>query len=121
MMLGETNPQASLPGSIRGDMSIQVGRNICHGSDSVESAKAEIALWFKKEELINWNSASYCWIYEEPEEGVAPAKAAPQAAAPAAEESDDDVDLFGSDDEEDAEAERIKAERVAAYNKKKEE
>merc|ERR1711953_1557069 len=111
-------------GSIRGDMSIQVGRNICHGSDSVESAKAEIALWFKKEELVNWNSASYCWIYEEPEEGVAPAKAAPQveAAAPAAEESDDDVDLFGSDDEdEDAEAERIKAERVAAYNKKKEE
>jgi nucleoside diphosphate kinase/translation elongation factor EF-1beta len=78
MMLGETNPQASLPGSIRGDMSIQVGRNICHGSDSVESAQHEIALWFKKEELVNWNSASYCWIYEEPEEGAAPAKAAPQ-------------------------------------------
>jgi elongation factor 1-beta len=67
---------------------------------------------------INWNSASYCWIYEEPEEGVTPAKSVPQAA----EESDDDVDLFGSDDEEDdEEAERIKAERVAAYNKKKEE
>jgi len=78
MMLGETNPQASLPGSIRGDMSIQVGRNICHGSDSVESAKAEIALWFKKEELVNWSSASYCWVYEEPEEGAAPAKAVPQ-------------------------------------------
>merc|ERR1719447_2222267 len=108
MMLGETNPQASLPGSIRGDMSIQVGRNICHGSDSVESAKAEIALWFKKEELVNWNSASYCWIYEEPEEGVAPAKAAPQAAAPAAEESDDDVDLFGSDDEEEKESKKGK-------------
>jgi len=74
MMLGETNPQASLPGSIRGDMSIQVGRNICHGSDSVDSAKAEIALWFKKEELVNWSSASYCWIYEEPEEGAAPVK-----------------------------------------------
>ena len=42
------------------------------------------------------------------------------AAAPAkAEEDDDEVDLFGSDDEEDAEAERIKAERVAAYNAKK--
>merc|ERR1712032_1063864 len=47
MMLGETNPQASLPGSIRGDYSIQVGRNICHGSDAVESANHEIALWFK--------------------------------------------------------------------------
>nr|VWP01678.1 C2H2-type domain-containing protein [Ganoderma boninense] len=41
------------------------------------------------------------------------------AAAPAAEEDDDDIDLFGDDDEEDAEAERIKAERVAAYNAKK--
>lgn len=42
------------------------------------------------------------------------------AAAPAAKEEDDDeVDLFGSDEEEDAEAERVKAERVAAYNAKK--
>ncbi|KAI0673179.1 elongation factor 1 beta/delta chain [Trametes maxima] len=44
-------------------------------------------------------------------------------AAPAVEkkddEDDDEVDLFGSDDEEDAEAERVKAERVAAYNAKK--
>ena len=37
MMLGETNPQASLPGSIRGDFSIQVGRNICHGSGTVKN------------------------------------------------------------------------------------
>jgi len=72
MMLGETNPQASLPGSIRGDFSIQVGRNICHGSDSVASANHEIALWFKKEELVNWESAMYTWIYEEP---AAPAPA----------------------------------------------
>ena len=41
------------------------------------------------------------------------------AAAAPAEEDDDEVDLFGSDEEEDAEAERIKAERVAAYNAKK--
>ena len=49
------------------------------------------------------------------------AKAAPAAAAaPAkAEEDDDEVDLFGSDEEEDAEAEKLKAERVAAYNAKK--
>jgi len=43
-------------------------------------------------------------------------KAAP---APAAEDDDDEVDLFGSDDDDDAEAERVKAERVAAYNEKK--
>ena len=64
MMLGETNPQASLPGSIRGDFSIQVGRNICHGSDAVESANHEIALWFKPEELIAYDSCSAAWIYE---------------------------------------------------------
>merc|ERR1712224_935360 len=64
MMLGETNPQASLPGSIRGDFSIEVGRNICHGSDAVESANAEIALWFKPEELISWDSAAAAWVYE---------------------------------------------------------
>jgi nucleoside-diphosphate kinase len=48
MMLGETNPLASLPGSIRGDFCIQVGKNICHGSDSVESAQNEIKMWFPR-------------------------------------------------------------------------
>ncbi|PJF17434.1 Nucleoside diphosphate kinase [Paramicrosporidium saccamoebae] len=45
-MLGETNPLASAPGSVRGDYGIDLGRNVCHGSDSVESAEKEIALWF---------------------------------------------------------------------------
>lgn len=47
-MLGETNPLASAPGTIRGDYCIEVGRNICHGSDAVESAEREIALWFPR-------------------------------------------------------------------------
>ncbi|CAO3640421.1 unnamed protein product [Mucor hiemalis] len=47
-MLGETNPLNSAPGTIRGDFCIEVGRNICHGSDSVESAEREIALWFPR-------------------------------------------------------------------------
>merc|ERR1712126_399752 len=38
MMMGETDPQKSLPGSIRGDFCIDLGRNIIHGSDSQESA-----------------------------------------------------------------------------------
>merc|ERR1719427_873453 len=46
-MLGATNPADSLPGTIRGDYCIQVGGNICHGSDSVDSAEKEIKLWFK--------------------------------------------------------------------------
>lgn len=63
-MLGETNPLNSAPGTIRGDFCIDVGRNICHGSDSVESAKKEIALWFKPEEVNEWKSHSHEWIYE---------------------------------------------------------
>ena len=43
-MLGGTNPVDSLPGTIRGDYCIDIGRNLCHGSDSVETAKKEIAL-----------------------------------------------------------------------------
>merc|ERR1712107_189821 len=51
VMLGETNPAASKPGTIRGDYCIQVGRNICHGSDAVESAEHEIKLWFRGRHL----------------------------------------------------------------------
>lgn len=49
VLLGATNPQDSAPGTIRGDFCVEVGRNVCHGSDSVESAKREINLWFKEE------------------------------------------------------------------------
>merc|ERR1712117_350893 len=52
-MLGETNPAASKPGTIRGDYCIQVGCNICHGSDAVESAEHEIKLWFRDEDICN--------------------------------------------------------------------
>ncbi|CAG7717009.1 unnamed protein product [Allacma fusca] len=63
-ILGETDPAKSLPGTIRGDYCIQVGRNIIHGSDAVESAKKEINLWFKPEELIKWKSNEDPWLYE---------------------------------------------------------
>ena len=62
-MLGTTNPIDSEPGTIRGDYCIDVGRNICHGSDSVESAKKEIALWFK-DSLNEWKHHSHEWVYE---------------------------------------------------------
>uniref|UniRef100_A0A674DDA2 Nucleoside diphosphate kinase n=1 Tax=Salmo trutta TaxID=8032 RepID=A0A674DDA2_SALTR len=56
VMLGETNPADSKPGTIRGDYCIQVGRNIIHGSDSIESANTEINLWFKPEELCSYTN-----------------------------------------------------------------
>merc|ERR1711976_345650 len=64
VMLGETDPAKSAPGTIRGDYCIEVGRNICHGSDAVESAEKEINLWFKKEELVTWTPCDEDWVYE---------------------------------------------------------
>ena len=63
-MLGATKPFDSEPGTIRGDFCIDVGRNVIHGSDSVESANKEIALWFRDDELVNWESHSNKWVYE---------------------------------------------------------
>merc|ERR1719326_1214796 len=51
-MLGETDPFNSAPGTIRGDLCIEMGRNICHGSDSIESAEREISLWFEENEVL---------------------------------------------------------------------
>merc|ERR1711915_618503 len=64
VMMGETRPADSKPGTIRGDFCIEVGRNIIHGSDSIESANKEIALWFRPEELTSWTQANDSWIFE---------------------------------------------------------
>jgi len=62
-MLGATNPLASAPGTIRGDYALAVGRNICHGSDSVESAEKEIALWFPNG-VASYEDVEYTWVHE---------------------------------------------------------
>ncbi|TRY72116.1 hypothetical protein TCAL_10595 [Tigriopus californicus] len=207
-MLGETVPHKSAPGSLRGDLCVDVGRNIIHASDSVTSARKEIELWFHPAEVTSWKPCSIEWIYEDEtlSEGhlgqqsaatsakgksgslaaeIAKARqhiknslecvdnltqlagnqdliqkiqkmendnknlqkvcdglkslvlkldervkqlesgggaAKPAAAKPAAAaEEDDDVDLFGSDsdEEEDAEKVRIREERLKAYHEKK--
>ncbi|KAI9011298.1 nucleoside diphosphate kinase [Gaertneriomyces semiglobifer] len=63
VMLGATNPLASAPGTIRGDYAIDVGKNICHGSDSVESAEKEIGLWFP-EGVLSYERSLDKLIYE---------------------------------------------------------
>ncbi|WP_461200658.1 nucleoside-diphosphate kinase [Anoxybacillus sp. TBDG-1] len=62
-MMGKTNPQEALPGTIRGDFGLTVGKNIIHGSDSKESAAREIQLFFKEEELVSYNKLMNEWIY----------------------------------------------------------
>lgn len=63
-IIGVTNPLNSEPGTIRGDYGVDVGRNIIHGSDAVDTAEREINLWFKPEELTAWQPAATSWIYE---------------------------------------------------------
>ena len=65
VLLGETDPLKSAPGTIRGDFCIEVGRNICHGSDSVESATKEIGLWFTDNELMTYPLSNDKWVYED--------------------------------------------------------
>ena len=63
-MMGKTNPLEAEVGTIRGDFGIDIGRNVTHGSDSIESAKREINLFFKGDEIINWKPDMHGWIYE---------------------------------------------------------
>jgi len=63
-LMGKTNPQDSAPGTIRGDFGMVLGMNLIHGSDSVESAKREISIFFKPEELISYKRSADEWIYE---------------------------------------------------------
>lgn len=62
-LIGATDPQKSEPGTIRGDLAVVVGRNIIHGSDGPETAKDEISLWFKPDELVSYTSNAEKWIY----------------------------------------------------------
>jgi nucleoside-diphosphate kinase len=63
-LIGATNPLTSAPGTIRGDLGVSVGRNLIHGSDAIDTAQYEIALWFTPEELVTWEPTVNPWLYE---------------------------------------------------------
>jgi len=60
--MGATRPTEAAPGTIRHDFGLEVGRNLTHASDSTENANAEIALWFKPEEIVEWQQSNEAWI-----------------------------------------------------------
>jgi|EP00933_Yihiella_yeosuensis_P072791 nucleoside-diphosphate kinase len=64
VMLGATNPADSAPGTIRGDFAVEVGRNVCHGSDSHDSAVRELTMWFGESQLYSYNKVTECQVYE---------------------------------------------------------
>jgi nucleoside-diphosphate kinase len=61
-LMGATDGIKSPPGTIRGDYAISIQNNLVHGSDSVDNATAEIALWFKPEELTAWQTTDNAWV-----------------------------------------------------------
>jgi nucleoside-diphosphate kinase len=63
-LIGATNPSEALPGTIRGDFGIDIGRNVIHGSDSAESATREIAIHFRQNDLVTYKRVDESVIYE---------------------------------------------------------
>ena len=63
-MIGATKPLEAEPGTIRGDLAVNIGRNIIHGSDSPDTASFEINLWFNNEEICDWNPSDSIWRIE---------------------------------------------------------
>lgn len=63
-IVGATNPLDAAPGTIRGDFGMEIGRNLIHASDGADTAKAEIALWFGEENLVEYTRALKPWILE---------------------------------------------------------
>jgi len=63
-MMGKTNSADAEPGTIRGDLALTIERNVIHGSDSPESARREIGLFFKKDELHDYARGDEAWLRE---------------------------------------------------------
>ena len=62
--LGATNPTEAMPGTIRHDFGLEIGRNLTHGSDSPASGAREVGLWFSDNEIISWTREVDRWIFE---------------------------------------------------------
>ncbi len=63
-LIGATKPLEAEPGTIRGDLAVNIGRNVIHGSDGSDTAVFEINLWFQENELVDWNPSDQAWRLE---------------------------------------------------------
>ncbi len=62
--IGSTKPQEAATGSIRGDFALEIGRNLVHGSDSVENGLLEVSNFFAENELVSWSRNTDAWLFE---------------------------------------------------------
>jgi len=63
-LIGATKPLEAEPGTIRGDLAENIGRNVIHGSDGSDTAAFEIDLWFEEHELVDWTPSDHSWRVE---------------------------------------------------------
>jgi nucleoside-diphosphate kinase len=63
-IMGATDPVKAAPGTIRGDLALAIGRNVVHGSDSLENAQKEIDLFFTPREIVSYERQVEPWITE---------------------------------------------------------
>ena len=63
-IMGVTNPVDAAPGTIRGDLGVDMGRNLIHGSANAEDAAREVALFFDDSELVEYDRAIQPWVVE---------------------------------------------------------
>ena len=63
-VMGVTDPKLAPLGTVRGDLALDIGRNLVHGSDSAEAARREVALFFGEDELLDWTRSAEGWITE---------------------------------------------------------
>ncbi|WP_457590883.1 nucleoside-diphosphate kinase [Geoglobus sp.] len=63
-LVGKTNPVEAAPGTIRGDLAMDIGRNVVHASDSPESAEREISIFFTEDEIVEYSKVDEDWVYE---------------------------------------------------------
>jgi len=62
--MGLTRPTEAAPGSVRHDFALEIGRNLTHASDALQTGMKEVSLWFKPDELVSWERAIDKWIFE---------------------------------------------------------
>ena len=62
--LGATDPAKAAPGTIRGDLALEIGRNLVHASDAPATAERELALWFNEGELVEYPRDTDRWVLE---------------------------------------------------------
>lgn len=62
-LVGATDPHNAIPGSIRGDYGLDIGRNLVHAADSAENAKTEYSIYFDEEELILYTRIDEALLY----------------------------------------------------------